>query len=41
VGSIPLYESEPAALANAQMAVIGQRVETDPVRRLNLELLAG
>src|SRR5262249_31219046 len=41
VGSIPLYESEPAALANAQMAAIGERVETDPMRRLNLELLAG
>lgn len=41
VGSIPLYESEPAALANAQMAAIGERVETDPMRRLNLVLLAG
>ena len=41
VGSVGLYESEPAALANAQMAAIAERVETDPIRRLNLRLLAG
>lgn len=41
VGSIGLYESEHAALANAQMAAIAERVETDPMRKLNLELLAG
>ncbi|WP_028938045.1 nucleotidyltransferase family protein [Pseudonocardia spinosispora] len=39
--SFGLYESEPAALANAQMAAIAERVETDPMRKLNLELLAG
>lgn len=41
VGSIALYESEPGALANAQVAAIAERVETDPMRRLSLELLAG
>ncbi len=39
-GSIGLYESEPAALANAQMAAITERMETDPMRWRNLELLA-
>ncbi len=39
-GSIGLYESEPAALANAQMAAITERMETDPMRWQNLELLA-
>lgn len=41
VGSIGLYESDPAALANAAIAAIGERIETDPMRRLNLEMLAG
>lgn len=41
VGSVGLYESEPAALANAQMAAMAERVETDPMRRLNLRMLAG
>lgn len=40
VGSVGLYESEPAALANAAVAAIAERVETDPMRRLNLALLA-
>lgn len=41
VGSVGLYESEPAALANAQMAAMAERVETDPMRRMNLRMLAG
>lgn len=41
VGSLGLYESEPAALANAQMAAMAERVETDPMRRMNLRMLAG
>lgn len=41
VGAVALYESEPAAFANAQMAAIAERVETDPMRRLNLDLMAG
>lgn len=40
VGSVALYESVPGALADAQVAAIAERVETDPMRRLNLELLA-
>lgn len=41
VGSIALYESEPGALASAQMSAIGERIDTDEMRRLDLELLAG
>ena len=41
VGSIGLYESTPGALAAAQTAAIAMRIETDPMRRLDLELLAG
>lgn len=41
VGSVALYESVPGALADAQVAAIAERVETDPMRRLDLELLAG
>ncbi len=41
VGSVDLYESEPAALANAQVAAMAERVETDPMRRMNLRMLAG
>jgi predicted nucleotidyltransferase len=40
VGSVALYESEPGALADAQVVAIAERIETDPGRRLNLELLA-
>lgn len=40
VGSVVLYESEPGALADAQVAAIAERIETDPMRRLNLTLLA-
>lgn len=40
VGSVALYESEPGALAAAQVAAIAERVETDPLRRLSLELMA-
>lgn len=38
--SIWLYESEPGVLANAQMAAMSERMETDPMRWLNLELLS-
>ena len=41
VGSIALYESEPGALARAQIAAVGERQDTDWMRRLDLELLAG
>ena len=41
VGSIGLFESTPGALAAAQSAAIALRIETDPMRRLDLELLAG
>lgn len=41
VGSIGLFESTPGALAAAQTAAIAMRIETDPMRRLDLELLAG
>lgn len=40
VGAIVLYESERGALAAAQVAAIAERIETDPMRRLDLELLA-
>lgn len=40
VGSIGLYESEPGALADAQSVAIAERIETDPMRRLNLRLLS-
>lgn len=40
VGSVALYESEPGALATAQAAAIGERIDTDASRRLDLELLA-
>ncbi len=38
--SIWLYESEPGVLANAQMAAMTERMETAPLRWLDLELLA-
>ncbi|MGH3904798.1 MAG: nucleotidyltransferase family protein [Pseudonocardiaceae bacterium] len=40
VGSVALFENTPGALTNAQTAAIAQRIETDPMRRLDLELLA-
>ena len=40
VGSIALYERAPGALASAQIAAMGERVETDANRRLNLRLMA-
>ncbi|MBC8091852.1 MAG: nucleotidyltransferase domain-containing protein [Pseudonocardia sp.] len=40
VGSVALYESSPGALADAQAVAIAERIETDPMRRLNLDLLA-
>jgi len=41
VGSIGLYESEPGALASAQVAAVLERIDTDWMRRLDLELMAG
>ncbi|MGH3327715.1 MAG: hypothetical protein ACRDPT_07990 [Streptomycetales bacterium] len=40
VGTVPLYEGEPGAFAKAQMAAILERMETEPLRRLDLELMA-
>ena len=40
VGAIPLYQSEPCAYANAQMAAMLERMETDWLRRLDLEAMA-
>ncbi|WP_300017273.1 hypothetical protein [Pseudonocardia sp.] len=40
VGSLVLFESVPGAVAAAQVAAIAERIETDPMRRLDLELLA-
>lgn len=40
VGSVPLYESREGRFFAAQTAAIGERIETDPMRRLDLELLA-
>lgn len=40
VGSVALFESVPGALADAQVFAIAERIETDPLRRLNLELLS-
>ena len=40
VGSIPLFESAAGRYADAQTAAIGERIETDAMRRLDLELLA-
>lgn len=39
VGCVPLYESVAGAYADAQSAAIGQRIETDHFRRLDLELM--
>ena len=40
VACVPLYESRPGAFAAAQGAAVGERVDTDANRRLNLALLA-
>lgn len=39
VGSVALFESAPGQFAAAQTAAIGERIETDGLRRLDLELL--
>lgn len=39
-GSLPLYEDEPGAVALAQMAALTYAMETAPMRRRDLELLA-
>jgi len=41
VGSVPLYESEPYALAREQTKAMVERMDTDWLRRLDLELMAG
>lgn len=40
VGSIVLHESRPGLLASAQIAAVMQRMDTDWLRRLDLDLLA-
>lgn len=40
VGSVALFESAEGRFAAAQTAAIGQRIETDAMRRLDLDLLA-
>jgi predicted nucleotidyltransferase len=40
VGAVPLFENAPGRYAAAQTAAIGERIETDGMRRLDLELLA-
>lgn len=39
VGCVPLYESSEGAYAAAQTAAIAERIETDALRRMDLELL--
>jgi len=39
VGCVALFESGPGRYADAQTAAIGERIETDALRRLDLELL--
>ncbi len=41
VGSIILHESEPGTWARASTAAVMQRLDTEWLRRLSLELLAG
>ena len=36
----PLYESRPGVFARAQMAAVAQRMDTDWLRRMELELMA-
>jgi predicted nucleotidyltransferase len=40
VGAVGLFESEPGALADAMVAAVAERIDTDANRRLDLELLA-
>jgi predicted nucleotidyltransferase len=40
VGVVPLFENAPGRFAAAQTAAIGERIETDEMRRLDLKLLA-
>jgi len=37
VGTLPLFESDPGTFANTQMAAMLERMETDWLRRLDLE----
>lgn len=39
VQCLPLYESEPTAYATAQVAAVGERMDTDWLRALDLETL--
>jgi predicted nucleotidyltransferase len=39
VGSVALFEDAPGRFATAQTAAIGLRIETDAMRRLDLDLL--
>lgn len=41
VGSVPLFESRSGAIAEAQIAAVLERMDTDWMRRLDLELMAG
>lgn len=41
VGSIILYENEPGTWARASTAAVMERLDTEWLRRLNLDLLAG
>ncbi|MBV9140850.1 MAG: nucleotidyltransferase domain-containing protein [Pseudonocardiales bacterium] len=41
VGSVVLYESEPGIWARASTAAVMERLDTEWLRRLSLELLAG
>lgn len=41
VGSIVLFEGRPGTMAEAQIAAILERMDTDWLRRLDLELMAG
>lgn len=40
LGTVGLFESEPGALATSATAALGERIDTDASRRLDLELLA-
>lgn len=39
VGAVPLFENGPGRYADAQTAAIGERIETDAMRRMDLDLL--
>jgi predicted nucleotidyltransferase len=40
VGAVLLYEREPGAFTHAQMGAMTERMETDRIRRADLELMA-